>query len=478
MSMTRQPFWLAIALVLLAYALRLRDIDRYDLWHDEVGQVIVAQAPTLAELLQGVSKHHAASPMSYLCTAVTARLAGQSELALRFEPLMWSVLAVALTLRAARALAPAGAWWAGLLAAISPFAIRYAQEVRFYSLGLMWACAMFCMVALAAKGDIRLNRYTWFALVGVTAGALYSHVYSALIALPAFMIALLVAQPSNRLRLALWQAGAYIAAGIAFLPWMLSGLAVKGHRLVLNTSPLQVVLAGLEVTPRVLPSAERAGEGAFAIVMLALSALALVYAFAQIRRAPWMLGGAFGVALAIAVVCALNLAAGYFFAHRQFLFLQPVRFVLIGATLAPLAGISPAILHLSFAAGLTALSLVYTNADLHRAERSHWRPLARAVAAQHPPFGAPAIIVPYWTRSTLEYYLRLAGVEFTWLKLSGDQPTAQDLQQAPDGTLCFVPQAATSLLPLLDEASFREITLSPSSPPHAFRMLVKSSNKP
>lgn len=272
----------------------------------------------------------------------------------------------------------------------------------------------------------------------------------------------------------MWQAGAYIVAGIIFLPWMLSGLAVKGHRLASDTSPLQVILAGLEVMPRVLPSAERAGEGAFAIVMLALSALALVYAFMQIRRAPWMLGGAFGVALAVAVVCALNLAVGYFFAHRQFLFLQPIRFVLIGAALAPLAGISPGILRLSFAAGLTVLSLVYTNADLHRAERSHWRPLAQAVAAQRPPAGAPAVFMPAWSRLPFDYYLRLSGVELTWLSLPSNQPTAQDLQELPGGTLLFIPYARVDQLPLLRDAGFYEAAPPASSPLLPFRILVKS----
>lgn len=468
--------WLVIALMLLAFALRLRDIDRYDLWHDEIGQVIVAWNPTLAETLQGVRKHHAASPMSYLCTAVAVRLVGQTELALRFEPLMWSMLAVALTLRAARALTPAGTLWAGLLAAISPFAIRYAQEVRFYSLGLMWASAMFCIVILAAKGNIRLNRYTWLALAGVTAGALYSHVYSALIALPALIISLLVAQPGKRLKLALWQISAYAVAGVLFMPWMFSGLAVKGHVLGSNTftpQALQAILAGLEVTPRVLPAAEQAAEGGFATVMLVLSLLALVYSATQIRRAPWMLGGVVGLALTITLVCALNLAVGYFFAHRQFLFLQSIRLVLIGATLTPLSAITPQMLRLAFAAALTALSLIYTNADLHRAERSHWRPLAQAVAAQRPPAGTPAIIVPSWARSALDYYLRLAGVEVIWLKLPGDQPTAQDLQQAPAGTLVFVPQSSVDLLPSLYDVGFREIALSPASPLPAFRMLIK-----
>ncbi len=251
----KRHFWVAVALILLAFALRLRDIDRYDLWYDEIGQVNVASRATLSEILQGVRRHHAASPLSYLGTAIAVRLGGRSELALRFEPLIWSVLAAALTMRAARALAPGSALWAGLLAAVSPFAIRYAQEVRFYALGLMWAAAVFCLVALAAKNEIRPNRYASLALCGAMTALLYSHVYSVFIIVPTFMMSLLLARPGDHLKLALWQAGAYAAAGALFIPWLFNGLMVKAHPFgehVFTLHAQRAVVAGLELTPIVV----------------------------------------------------------------------------------------------------------------------------------------------------------------------------------------------------------------------------------
>lgn len=473
----KRHFWIAVALILLAFALRLRDIDRYDLWYDEIGQVNVASRATLSEILQGVRMHHAASPLSYLGTALAARLGGCSELALRFEPLIWSVLAVALMMRAARALALGSDLWAGLLAAVSPFAIRYAQEVRFYALGLMWAAAVFCVVTLAAKNEIRPNRYAWLALSSAMTALLYSHVYSAFIILPTFMMSLLLARPGDRLRLALQQAGAYAAAGALFIPWLLNGLTVRAHPFgdhVFTAHAQRVVLAGLELTPIVLPLDGREVEGGFAGAMVALSVLSLVFAVGYARRRPWLLVGILGAGLATLAVCTANLVVGYFFAPRQFLFLQPVRYALIGATLAELGQSVRRGLYPLAVAGLTTLSLVYTGADLHRNERESWRPLARAIAAQGAAPGVSAFAVPYWTHTAPEYYLRLAGVEVVWQRPPGDRPTAAHLQHAPDGSVIFITYTETDLLPLLRDAGFREVVPPPGALAAPMRAFVKA----
>ncbi|MFN4295017.1 MAG: hypothetical protein ACK4JD_12900 [Thermoflexales bacterium] len=472
----KRHFWMAAALILLAFALRLRDIDRYDLWYDEIGQVNVASRVTLSEILQGARKHHAASPLSYLGTALAMRLGGRSELALRFEPLIWSVLAAALTMRAARALAPGSGLWAGLLAAVSPFAIRYAQEVRFYALGLMWASAVFCLVTLAAKNEIRTNLRTWLALGGAMTALLYSHVYSAFIVAPTLMMSLLLARPGDRLKLALWQASAYAVAGALFIPWLLNGLTVRAHPFgshVFTSHAQRAVAAGLELTPIVLPSVGHEVEGGFASAMVALSVLSLAVAAIHVRRRPWLLAGMLGVALATLAVCAANLVVGYFFAPRQFLFLQPVRFALIGATLTELGRSAQRVLYPLAVAGLTALSLVYTHADLHRNERESWRPLTRAIAAQGAAPGALAFAVPYWTHTSPAYYLRLAGVEVVWQRPPGDRPTAADFQNAPSGSLVFISYADADLLPLLRDAGFREVVPPPGAPAAPMRALIK-----
>ena len=336
----KRHFWVAVALILLAFALRLRDIDRYDSWYDEIGQVNVALRVTLSEILQGVRRHYAASPLSYLGTALAVRLGGRSELALRFEPLIWSVLAAALTMRGARA--RTGQRAVGRLVGGS-----LSQEVRFYALGLMWAAVVFCLVALAAKNEVRPNRYAWLALCGAMTAPLYSHVYSVFIIVPTFMMSLLLARPGDRLKLALWQAGAYAAAGALFIPWLLNGLTVRAHPFgdhVFTAHAQRVVAAGLELTPIVLPLGGREVEGGFASAMVALSVLSLAAAAIYVPCKPWLLAGILGVGLAALAVCAANLVVGYFFAPRQFLFLQPVRFALIGATLAALGCVDAVII--------------------------------------------------------------------------------------------------------------------------------------
>lgn len=469
--------WLLVGLILLAFALRLAHIDRYDLWYDEAGQVLAALKPTLAETLEIVRKHHGASPLSYLLTAAVVRLGGTSELALRFEPLFWSVLAVALTARAARALSPDSAGWAGLLAAVSPFAIRYAQEVRFYSLGLMWASAVFCVTALVAVGAIRRRASTWLLLAGLMTALLYSHTYSAFIALPAFIVVLLAAPRRERLRGALWQVSAFGAAGLLFAPWFFGQMKVADHPFgsrVFTPEALRSVLAGLEITPIVSMPPAHVEEGLFAPVMLALSAIALVWALARVRRAPWLLGGVIGVGLAIVAVCAANLTVGYFFQPRQFLFLQPARFILIGVALAALSRPAPLALRLVPVAGLTVLSILYTNADLHRAERARLRPVAQVIAAQSPVQGTPAFIVPFWVYIAPEYYLRITGVELGWQRLPGDQPTAERLSEAPAGSIFLIPNGRADLEPLLIASGFRELDLPPSATPPDFRVFIKT----
>lgn len=455
--MTKQMVWLLVALVLLAFALRLRDIDRYDLWYDEAGQVLAALKPTLAETLSVVRKHHGASPLSYMLTAVVVRLGGTSELALRFEPLFWSVLAVALTMRAARALVPSSAPWAGLLAAISPFAIRYAQEVRFYALGLAGASAVFCLVALVATGAVRRRWTTWLLLAGLTAVLLYSHTYSVFIALPALAIAGLVPPAWERLRTLVWQTSAHALGGLLFMPWFLGGMKVVAHPFgtrTLTPETLRSVWAGLEVSPIVPAQIVHPEDGFFAIAMLALSLLAFVYAARRARSSLWLLGGVLGVGLAIVAVCAATLAVGYFFHPRQFLFLQPARFVLVGAALAGVSSFAPTVLRALFAVGLTGLSLLYTSADLHRAERSRLRPVAQAVAAHVSAPGTPAFILPFWVYIAPEYYLRVQGIEVAWQRLPDDQLSA--------------------LLPALAVLGFHEVALPPSPTPPDFRVLVKA----
>lgn len=475
--MTKRTVWLFVALLLLAFALRLRDIDRYDLWYDEAGQVLAALKPTPAETLSVVRKHYGASPLSYVFTAVVVRLGGTSELALRFEPLFWSVLAVALTARAARALSPSSAPWAGLLAAISPFAIRYAQEARFYALGLAGASAVFCLIALMATGALRRRRLTWLLLAGLTAALLYSHTYSVFIALPALVVSGLVVPARERLRALLWQVSAHALGGLLFAPWFLSGMKVAKHPFGTHTftpEALRSVLAGLEVIPIVPPLSDHPEQGLFATVILALSAFALIYAVLRARRSPWLLGGALGVGLALVAVCAATLAVGYFFHPRQFLFLQPVRFALIGAALGGAGSLAPLTVRALFAAGLTGLSLLYTGADLHRAERARLRPVAQAVAAHVSATGTPAFILPFWVYVAPEYYLRVQGVEVAWQRLPEDQLDPERLSAAPRGAVFLIPNGRSDLLPALATFGFHEVALPPSPTPPDFRVLIKT----
>lgn len=475
----KRQCWVFVALVWLAFVLRLRDIDRYDLWYDEAGQALAALRPTLSETLEVVRKHYGASPLSYLLTYVTIRLAGTSELALRFEPLVWSVLAVALTMRTARAISSDSNHpeWAGLLAAISPLAIRYAQEVRFYALGLMWASAVFCFLVLVSRGQIHPSKPAWLGLVGLVAALLYSHVYAAFILLPSLLVALLLIPAQKRLRLGVWTVSAWGLAGVMFVPWLLFGMKIARHPFAghtVSSDILHPILAGLELIPLAQqPSLELPGGSLFALVILVLSVLGIIHTLWVTRREPWLLGGLVGMGLSIAAVCAANFGVGYFFQPRQFLFLQPVRLLVIGSALARASALAPEFMRFSFAASLIALSVAYTQADLHRAERARVRPAAQVVVShlqQYP--SAPILIVPYWLHITPEYYLRKWGVNVVWQRFPDDKVTPERLSSVPPRALVVIAGRRTDFDSTLHAAGFEEAT--PTSTPNlSFRVWVK-----
>ncbi|WP_169237263.1 hypothetical protein [Candidatus Roseilinea sp. NK_OTU-006] len=452
-----------LPLLWLAFALRLWNIERYDLWYDEVGQVLAALKPTPAQTLDVVRKHYGASPLAYLSTFATARLGGTSELVLRFDPLFWSMLAVALVWRAGRALHPAAGMWAGLLAAISPSAIRYAQEVRFYALGLAGASAIFCLSVLIARGELRRMSLTWAALAGATALTLYGHVYSVLVVLPAFVTAVGLTRPAQRLQLSAWLMTAMMCGGLLFLPWFLAGLKVAQHPFGAQFSSDRVwysILAGLELAPAFRASAIAPGQDTFATVMMALSGLAAIYAVLHMRRAPWVIALLLGIGLAIVAVVALNARVGYFFHPRQFLFLQPARLVLVGVLLGALLSLLRSrVLRLALSGalmgGLVLSSIVYINADLHRVERARLRPVAQTIAAHARTKPALLFIAPFWVYLGPEYYLQKEGVQTVWQRLPGDQVTPEALASLPDGALLLVPRNRADLDALLSAHGLR-----------------------
>lgn len=141
-------FWyLILVILLLAFALRVYQLDTQSIWWDEGHSIQMASAP-LAQIptLPGMDVH---PPGYFALLHQWMALGGRSEFALRYLSVMFSVLTVALLMRLCwellgRRLDRIGAGAiaiTGGLAALSPLYVAYAQEVRMYAVVTFFALA-------------------------------------------------------------------------------------------------------------------------------------------------------------------------------------------------------------------------------------------------------------------------------------------------------------------------------------------------
>ncbi|MDE0608848.1 MAG: glycosyltransferase family 39 protein [Anaerolineaceae bacterium] len=107
----------AAAMLLLAGALRIHQIDSQSLWFDEGWSAWAAIQPSLTEALLADTTN---PPLYYLLLNVSARLLGDSEFTLRLPSLWLVLITIALTCCVARRIfGRRSAWLALWLAACS-----------------------------------------------------------------------------------------------------------------------------------------------------------------------------------------------------------------------------------------------------------------------------------------------------------------------------------------------------------------------
>lgn len=166
-----RDLWLApLIIVLLAWAVRVHWLDHQSLWNDEGNSLRLAQRST-GDLIDAAGQDiH--PPGYYLVLKAWIGLAGESEFSLRALSALEGVLAVAVTIALGSVLFSRGTGvLAGLLVALSPFAVYYSQETRMYAqLGLLSAASMWAFVLW-----VRTARTRWaLALALINAAGLYT----------------------------------------------------------------------------------------------------------------------------------------------------------------------------------------------------------------------------------------------------------------------------------------------------------------
>ena len=215
----RLPAWAGTAALVAVVALGVvaRFVQRSPLWLDEALSVNIAGLP-VSDLLEALW-HDGHPPLYYLLLHFWMEVVGESDAAVRALSGIISVATLPLAWIAGRRLAgAAGARWALVGLALSPFAVRYATETRMYALVMLLVLAGYLLLTDA------LERPSWPRLGGLTliSGLLLLTHYWAFYLVAAVGLILVVRawrRPDDRpatVRVVV----AVAAGGVLFLPWI------------------------------------------------------------------------------------------------------------------------------------------------------------------------------------------------------------------------------------------------------------------
>jgi mannosyltransferase len=176
-----------MAILLMAFALRVGWLGRSPLWWDEGLSAYLSGHPPLALIEEMRATDHADPPIYQLVLSGWRALAGPTPFSLRYFSALMSVLGVALTWAIGRWLT--GRWAAllgTLLVALAPMQVVHAREAKSYAFAL--AAALLSTYTwgrgLGYAGTARGKPVVWWVVyVLSTAAALGSHYYASLLVL-------------------------------------------------------------------------------------------------------------------------------------------------------------------------------------------------------------------------------------------------------------------------------------------------------
>lgn len=208
-------------ILLLAFALRMVNLDGRTLWYDEAFSVLFAEAGPGAVLQGTVAQSGGSSaeehpPLYYLLLYLWASFTGDSPEAVRLFSVMAGLLSVAVVYRLASDLFDRqAAQAAALVAALAPFPIQYTQETRMYALMALWLLLAAWCFARGLK-DLEEGKY-WIGFGLFAALSMYTQQLSAFYLAALALFPLILRRWGALLRVALAGAGALAL----YLPWLL-----------------------------------------------------------------------------------------------------------------------------------------------------------------------------------------------------------------------------------------------------------------
>ncbi len=224
-----------LAIIALAFALRLPQLEFQPLWWDEGYSVFFATRDFWTMIERTAIDIH--PPFYYTLLQIWMSVVGKSDIALRLLSVLIGVVTIPLVYALAQRLFADKriALVAALLFAISPFHIYYSQEVRMYGLVTLLGLASvyLCVQLLGMTPGTRASAGTALAFILVTTAALYTQYYAAFILAAEIVLVLAIylvidRRPINWCSFAsIWAnpllhwLTAWSIIGLLYLPWII-----------------------------------------------------------------------------------------------------------------------------------------------------------------------------------------------------------------------------------------------------------------
>ncbi|MDM8529116.1 glycosyltransferase family 39 protein [Anaerolineales bacterium HSG24] len=195
---------------MLGAGLRWYQIGQHSFWFDEALSSLIANLTTSEIIANVAASDH---PPGYYLLLHAWLTVGQSETAIRSLSALFSLATIPLLYGLTRWLFNSGAAsLVGLIAAISPFQIYYAQESRTYSIVIFLTTALIWIFMVNVK---RSNSWlTWGGYVLIVVLALHFHYFIAFVVISLHLWLLL--SSVNVIKLRIFQTCNHLSKGVGF----------------------------------------------------------------------------------------------------------------------------------------------------------------------------------------------------------------------------------------------------------------------
>ena len=322
-----------IAVLLLAFALRVLSLSAQSVWWDEAftWQTTSHGWDVLWHMLQTGDRN---PPLYFVLTTLWGSVGGWSEFSLRFVPLASGLMSVALLYALARRLFGwrAGAWTLAL-AAFAPALVVYSQEARMYAL-------FFALTAATLYFAVRAVDLGWRPLLMCEAALLLTHYFAVplIAALNLLVLGYFIRQRSSFTQIVRWLMGQLIAT-LPLMVWTLWVFSTPDSLIQATERPPAFDVFGHQVLGLWLTGTRDLAGTLEPLVWLGLSAIGVAALGAwQINRRRTqglLIFGAVSLAIGFALTQVLTA-----FHPRYLLAFSVPMWVLIGAALAKVVTIS------------------------------------------------------------------------------------------------------------------------------------------